>query len=1547
MKIKFTLLVSMALFGGAAHAAVTDIAQVPVLNIKGTGAVKPNLVLLYDNSGSMDFDYTPDIIARSGSGGNSNICRGEGKLSATRLNCDTGHPPFASADFNKQYYNPAVRYTPPVKADGTSFVLSDYGIGSPWTAVRVDPFRSSTTTSLLQYEDLEFCAATAPGVTPAGVDYTNCKRNTTTYKYPTNEYRFPNPTMVKGNPYYYLIKVAEYCTDATLTVCTPVTPGGAAPANYPVPAKVRWCDNISLETTGCQAKTDNAHIYPRFFASSGGTWSFSTMTINASASDDPAVINSVSINEVSGLVNILNGVVSAPSGTLNATPRAEFVARLAVSIAAKTGLAKQYTACISTPILGAKGCSDFGITLGSKDQLAIIPLDCAAGVTDKSQCTAPVETATWTPLVDAPLVPTTALLTLSGSTNKNFVLTQVKMGTVNLFSSNLTYAAVSSASTVAAGIRDKVNARNISIKAYLAPNAITPACAAAAAGTVCLVNTTSSVNGAVIALGNFTNQGSLNIRVSDSDGGNQLSAISTPVAFGGDTFVRVDITSGTVYTRYPDRSDCAGASSCTYTEEMNNFATWYAFYRTRDLMMKTAVGQAFAPVSNRYRVGLSLMREAANSSITGNPYVNNAMVLKPNTFEGTHRTSFYTKLYASSPSGGTPMRDAFHKTATAFKKDPTVVTELCQANFILATTDGYWNGAQAAEVEDNDNVENPARFCTKAGGCVDSVGLNPGSNTLSDVALYWYNGGSNSAPVSLSDTLGEKMNVDGMVPGRKGENTHLHLNTYTLGLGVDGIMTYNPNYDKPNQNDDFSKILSGASGCPWTPGGTGVYNWPNANTSATTDQQSRVDDLWHAAVNGRGKYFSASVPEDVVRGVSEALNNMESTIGAAAAAATSTPNISQQDNQIFSDTFTTVKWYGELIAERINTIDGTLLPGQTWNTSKTLGTRVGAASDTRKIYMLNIDDDTLKPFKFESMAGNAAEISWFANRCPALAQCPLMNLGEKAVANLGLNLVNWLRGQQQFANDTIYRAYATSTASADSPSLPLVLGDIVSSKPAFLRDPRKGYTMAGYAEYKAAQTNPASPRKGMVFTAANDGMLHAFDAATGVEDWAYVPRIIMKKLAAQASTGYATSHQFTTDGSPDLGDVQIGGVWKTVLVAGLGAGGRGFYALDVTDPAAPKALWEMCADATVCTKHNNPNIGLTMGNAQFGMWNGKWVVFLTSGYNNVPGTDGVNTGDGQGHLFIVNVATGALEMDIVTTASGSTAGTTGTPSGLAKITAISLNPHTDPLITYVYGGDNLGQMWRFNPNGSGAAQKSVLMGSAGAAQPITTRPDIAMCVITTVDPQTQVSTTTTRRVALFGTGRLLALSDMANTTLQSMYLLKDVDLPAGNPISNIRGTTMVEQVLSPDSVDSSDYRVTTNAVDLSVKNGWWIDFDRNAGERVNLDPKIVNGVVTAVTNIPGESSACSVGGSSKIYHLSLCSGRAPGAAATPTGLPSNDIVGETLSPTSAAVGFIIVRLPSGQLKIISTLASGAKITTNPPGGSSAGARKVGWRRLQN
>jgi type IV pilus assembly protein PilY1 len=1555
MKIRLSLL-ALVLLAGAAQGATTNIAQLPLLNITGTGAVKPNLMLLYDNSGSMASAFTPDYIDDNTS------CRSKAQMSSGTRSCSVGHPPFNSADFNKQYYNPKVVYSPPVKADGTSYQAQNRANTSTWSSVATDPFganensltgASVTSTNLVSgFPDLKWCDGSG-----------NCGINSATYSFPNDT--LYSPSSFTANPYYYTINVAEYCTDSSMKSCQNVTVGSSAPAGYPIPAKVRWCDSTAL--TNCQAKYVDAFKYPRFSTpNSSGQAAYGTITIGASAGSNALSVNGASVGEPGGAVVITNGAVSAPYGTNSTTKQATVATALAAAIIAKTGLVNQYSACVRTPTPSGSvpSCSTLGITLGTDNMVAVVPIICPAGATDKSIGTCSVVTDSsrsgW-PLTVAspanqlvPAQPSTATITFSGNTSgkkgATASLTGLKLGSTQLFSSTLSLGNNVADSAVAAAIVAKIGV-NGTITAYVGGNSVSSACAALTDTSVCLVDTGAgaAAGGATITMGSWTNVGNLVWNKTSSTAYTTTTTDSIPIdtsplGAGNAVFVRTDIVSTrTSYPKDVNRTDCAAATSCSYDEEMTNFANWYSYYKTRNQMMKTAVGQAFQPINSNYQVGLvSLSVAAAEGSI-----------MPPKPFIGSDRSAWYAALYAMDGSQSTPLRPALHAIGKMYaNRSPyvasagkEVVQYPCQQNFTFVTTDGYWNGNAAADVANNDNVESTSRFCLRGKGCVDPASQT--GNTLADVALYWYNGGSNTTSTSLRSSL-EDWSKPGLVPAPAGENTRLHMNTYALGLGVDGVMTYEPNYDKAAVvgGDFYNLVTSVSSGCPWN--GNGAYVWPDPKTGDTSSNayQSRVDDLWHSAINGHGKYFSASDPRQVVDGLRSALNNIETKIGAAAAAATSTPNISQQDNDIFSDTFTTVKWYGELSDKKIDTVTGIVGSTVVWNTSDMLGRKVSAAADDRTIKMLDVINGGLKDFKYDALA-SGLEKGWFDNKCSALAQCANLSTSDRAIVNSGANIVGWLRGQQQYANDTVLRAYTqTSKIPAGlSTTIPIVLGDIASSKPAFLREPRKSYTLPGYSDFKVKWTT-TTPRQATVFAAANDGMLHAFNAGTGEEMWAYAPRITMKKLYLQASTTYGTNHQFSTDGSPELADVKIGTDWKTVLVAGLNGGGRGYYALDVTDPAHPAALWELCADSAVCTGDNyDADLGLSFGNPQFGTWKDgggteHWVVFLTSGYNNVPGTDGVSSGSGKGLLYVVDVANGHV-LDKISTGSGDTS----TPSGFAKITAISSNPLTDPLITAVYGGDNQGQMWRFSFAVPGTHDVQ-LMGNAGVLQPITTRPDVTICKVGSG------AAAAAKMVVVFGTGRLLDVPDVTNTDLQSVYVLKDAT--SGIAPADWRNTTkMAKQSLTRVAgTNTNSYTISGTPVDLSTQLGWWVDFNQNAGERVNLDPKIVAGGLNVVTNLPSSSSACAVGGTSNVYQLNVCTGQAinsgSGTNSDGTGQNGADaIAGTTLSNTSAAVGFIIIRLPSGALKMVTTTADGNTITSGVAPAITLGSRKTGWRRVKN
>jgi type IV pilus assembly protein PilY1 len=320
------------------------------------------------------------------------------------------------------------------------------------------------------------------------------------------------------------------------------------------------------------------------------------------------------------------------------------------------------------------------------------------------------------------------------------------------------------------------------------------------------------------------------------------------------------------------------------------------------------------------------------------------------------------------------------------------------------------------------------------------------------------------------------------------------------------------------------------------------------------------------------------------------------------------------------------------------------------------------------------------------------------------------------------------------------------------------------------------------------------------------------------------------------------------------------------------------------------------------------------------------VVLVTSGYNNIPGWGGLSIGNGTGYLYVLDAATGALLKKISTGFGDAT-----TPSGFAKITAITNNPQSDPNITFVYGGDNEGNLWRFDFTDPSFATVPVLkMATLGSAQPITTRPDVSLCE----------AGSGLQKVVLVGTGRLLGASDTSTTGTESVYLIKD----SGTALGSLNGsTTMVKQTLAViANTGGSSFTLAGTpdppAVNLAAKNGWYVDLTLNSGERVNLDPKIVFSTAVVVSNLPTSASDCTIGGTSFNYQFNLCTGSYADT--------SNKIVGGVLSNASAAVGFIVIKLPSGTVKMITTTADGTKVTGTVKASASVPARKSGWRTLR-
>ena len=1006
----------------------------------------------------------------------------------------------------------------------------------------------------------------------------------------------------------------------------------------------------------------------------------------------------------------------------------------------------------------------------------------------------------------------------------------------------------------------------------------------------------------------------------DRDGGN--SAADTKAVSGGNpircqakwsgtyryprlgSIKRTDITpSVTTYGNRTNRTDCAAKPTCTYAEELQNFANWYQYYRVRMTLMKTSAGRAFSGMDDRYRIGFLTINAPDASEY-----------LKIDKFTPTHKKNWFDKFYSMDMGGSTPLREALSRVGRHYAgvtgginsfmpEDP--IQYSCQQNYTILTTDGYWNNNAGQNltgggIGNQDNVDSD--FSTRAVGAYDgnlggSAGDNFGSSdTLADVAMYYYkNDLRTSGPV-------EENNVPTTI---KDKATHQHMVTFTIGLGLDGLMNYRDDYETAIVGD-FAKIKNGdPSGCSWV---SGQCNWPQVKR----DDPTTLDDLWHAAVNGRGHYFSAKNPGALQSGLAEALRSIKVVTGSAAASATSTPNITPTDNYIFSATYRTGKWDGEVVAEAIDTTTGEIIPGLLWSASSQLNTRVTTVTDTRKILMFDGASGTkLKDFVYANMS--AQEQAFFDSKCAVLPQCPPMLAADQARLNSGANLVNWLRGQS--GDSDVYRARDN------------VLGDTVNSKPAYVAAPILQYADAVTPDYNSFKVANAS-RQGVLYVAANDGMLHAFNGATGQELWAYVPRIVMPEMHKLAVSNYDAAHRYFVDGSPAVMDVffKSSNQWKTVLVGGLNAGGRGWYALDVTDPLNPKGLWETCQDATLCTEKDDA-IGYTFGEAVITKWAKdptKWVAIVSSGYNNI------SPGDGKGYIFVLDIETGAI-LDKKDTGVGDTT----TPSGIAHLTGYAKNFSVDNTAEFVYAGDLLGNVWRFDMTSMGVQRLGQVFDGSSPAKP---QSITAALDITRFDAGFNV--------VYVGTGRLLGVSDLQDpATLvppenlayqQTVYGFKDTGADLGN--LRLSAAKLVQQTIS--IVDGNTRTISNNAVDWSTQNGWYVDLNpanQSPGERVTLDVQLVRGVLLVATNVP-KAEPCSAGGVSWTYQFDYKSGSYVASAAA-------QVVGTKLSQALVA-GVVVYRLPSGQLKYSAIDVTGKKSVggINPGGGGNIGKR-VSWREL--
>lgn len=706
----------------------------------------------------------------------------------------------------------------------------------------------------------------------------------------------------------------------------------------------------------------------------------------------------------------------------------------------------------------------------------------------------------------------------------------------------------------------------------------------------------------------------------------------------------------------------------------------------------------------------------------------------------------------------------------------------------------------------------------------------------------------------------------------------------------------------------------------------------------------------------------------------------------------------QTGSQAYLAYFNASNWYGGVTSNAITaSSSGTVSVASTatWDSGcgltggscSTTGTTIASAQGSSSRSILSWNDSSLTGVAF---------------------QLGSLSSTQQSALNSSSTLAAYLRGDRSNETST-YRARTS------------VMGDVINSSPTWVGPPLKSYGATWSDKIISGASLPENgtsavtyptfaannlTRTNLVFIGANDGMLHGFRSGAynsagvydssstndGKELLAYVPgTVVTSNLASYSNIIY--SHAYFVDATPTSGDVFYNNSWHTWLVGGMGTGGKGMYALDVTTPgnfseanAASLVKGEWNSSTLTCTYSSGScasDLGYTVGTPVITRFhNGKWGAVFGNGYNSTTGVASI-------FVMMIDPSSGAETFYEYSTGYGPSKDPSGNKSnnGIYYVTPVDLD--SDNIADYVYAGDLFGNMWRFDLTSSdpskwvvssysGTKQPlfSTGLNSSGTLRPITTKPVVATL---------KASSTLPRVMVYFGTGSKVSATVSSSSTYasgdQEFYGVWDWNVSAWNALSSTQFVTttnspgtlsaslLVAQTLSSTTTSSSTtvatYGATTSNtvcwVDTSsctsnTQYGWRFVFPYSSSQSEQLiyNPQYLNGAITFSTTIPAVNNITSCTNSVDTgwsYALSPASGgnfttsyfaNSSGTFTGVNGLVVNAVqlsaTGSFQVVTYSGATYLVYQTASGY-------ATGNVIAVNTQGVSTSGSRLT-WIELR-
>ncbi len=901
--------------------------------------------------------------------------------------------------------------------------------------------------------------------------------------------------------------------------------------------------------------------------------------------------------------------------------------------------------------------------------------------------------------------------------------------------------------------------------------------------------------------------------------------------------------------------------------EQQNFAIWYSFYRNRALATLSAANLSFNQLPTSVRLTWQTLNNCKTFTSTNASSDCGANSFR--VFSNQHRGNFFSWLSKVPFDGGTPLREAlgrageFLKTDTAWAHTPGTSggdRYSCRPSYHILMTDGMWNGNNASPSELKPDHTNTTLPDGKTYSSQQNPFQDATTNTLADLAFhYWATDLSGLAndvrPFTPYAANSSSLTDAEYWDPRNNPASWQHMVNFMVGLGLTSSLQQ--------------------SGLEWndqlgTYGGTGYENLKNGTRSwprAEADSSNNVYDLWHAAINSRGEFFSVDDPDSMVGAFDKIIARIgDYTTSASRPAVTASQVNGATSREVYETEFSSDDWSGDL---KKYAIDPAGVRTQAWSAKSRLNSE-------RSVKMAAANGRQLQEFNWSNLT---PEQRAYFNTDPD-------NITGRADTK-GEARVNYIRGNR--SNE--------GTAEGTFRVRSSVLGDIVNSAPVAVKDAQYLAYLADRidgspGDYYQFQQQVAN-RKEMIYVGANDGMLHGFNAATGAEELAFVPNAVLPNLYRLTGQSYQSGgHRYYVDGTPVVSDVYFNNAWHTVLIGSLRGGGRSLFALDITDPNNIRPLWEF----------THPDLGYTFPQPVVArLHTGKWAVVTGNGYGNQEGSIA-----DKAALFVIDVETGELVREVVVE------GDTTKANGLSSVRLADND--SDGIADYAYAGDLQGNLWRFdlfratnsttppgNPFASsviGTAQAEHIVASyggkplfkatdptTGAVQPITAAPSL-------VRHPSQLG-----YLVIFGTGKYFEDSDgNVNTTLgHSVYAIWDrktkAETTATPPTithSNLLTQTILRELSTDINGVTSESRLvsqnlpkwykdnaTANLTDNDVNHwGWRLDLQvgtSKAGEMM-INPMAARGQALIFSTLTPNDDPCKDGVEAWLYGINPSSG---------------------------------------------------------------------------